>query len=174
MKLSIACSLVAGVLATFAIASAAGQSGKNGGNHERAAKVLEADTMVGVSGSLRGATNAIRGVPGGGAPWVLDRAEVELSQDGKLEVEVEGLIIPDRGSNPVAFFRAIVSCLTLDTAGNVTTLNLTTLNGAEVMIGNPLNGDAEIEAQLTLPEPCIAPIVFVTSPTGSWFATTGF
>jgi hypothetical protein len=42
------------------------------------------------------------------------------------------------------------------------------------MIGNPRNGDAKIEAQLTLPEPCVAPIAFVTSPAGSWFAVTGF
>jgi hypothetical protein len=25
-----------------------------------------------------------------------------------------------------------------------------------------------------LPSPCIAPIVFVTSPNGAWFAATGF
>jgi len=34
-------------------------------------------------------------------------------------------------------------------------------------------GNADIEADLVLPQPCIAPIVFVTSPTGAWFATTG-
>jgi hypothetical protein len=38
-------------------------------------------------------------------------------------------------------------------------------------------GDARIEATLTLPTPCVAPIVFVTSgtgaPPGSWFAATG-
>ena len=26
---------------------------------------------------------------------------------------------------------------------------------------------------LALPSPCLAPIVFVASPTGSWFAVTG-
>ena len=41
------------------------------------------------------------------------------------------------------------------------------------MIGDPQNGDAEIEAKLDLPNPCIAPIIFVTSPTGSWFSVTG-
>jgi hypothetical protein len=34
-------------------------------------------------------------------------------------------------------------------------------------------GNAEIEATVNLPSPCFAPIVFVTSPTGSWFAVTG-
>ena len=32
---------------------------------------------------------------------------------------------------------------------------------------------ADLEADLNLPNPCIAPIVFVTSGTGSWFAATG-
>jgi hypothetical protein len=35
-------------------------------------------------------------------------------------------------------------------------------------------GNAEIEAQLTLPQPCIAPLIFVTSPGGAWFAATGY
>jgi hypothetical protein len=34
-------------------------------------------------------------------------------------------------------------------------------------------GDSKIEATLDLPEPCIAPIVFVTSPGAAWFAATG-
>jgi hypothetical protein len=34
-------------------------------------------------------------------------------------------------------------------------------------------GTARIEARLTLPEPCIAPIVFVTSASGAWFAVSG-
>jgi hypothetical protein len=51
--------------------------------------------------------------------------------------------------------------------------NISTTNGSEVMIGNPKNGDAEIEAMLDLPDPCLAPIVFVTNPGGAWFAVTG-
>jgi hypothetical protein len=35
-------------------------------------------------------------------------------------------------------------------------------------------GDAIIEETLTLPSPCLAPVVFVTNPTGRWFAVTGF
>jgi hypothetical protein len=34
-------------------------------------------------------------------------------------------------------------------------------------------GDSKIEATVTLPSPCFAPIVFVTSPGDSWFAATG-
>jgi hypothetical protein len=39
------------------------------------------------------------------------------------------------------------------------------------------DGDATIKATIDLPDPCVAPIVFVTSgtgaPPGNWFATTG-
>jgi hypothetical protein len=34
-------------------------------------------------------------------------------------------------------------------------------------------GNARIRAHLALPKPCVAPVVFVTSPTNAWFATTG-
>lgn len=34
-------------------------------------------------------------------------------------------------------------------------------------------GNASIETTLSLPQPCIAPIVFVTNPGGAWFAATG-
>jgi len=138
--------------------------------------VIEADTMVGVDGPFVGTANPIRGVNGGGLPWVLDEAKVELDRDGKLEVDVEGLIIPADagfGFNPAPFFRAIVSCLSIDAGGNVVTANVMTTNGAEVMEGDPGNGDAKIEADVVLPTPCVAPIVFVTSPGGSWFSATG-
>ena len=135
--------------------------------------LLETDTMVGVDGPFVGNANPIRGVNGGGLPWVLDEAKVELDRDGKLEVEVEGLIIPELGINPAPFFAAIVSCLSIDESGNVVTDNVMTTNGAEVMEGDPENGDAKIEADVLLPTPCIAPIVFVTSPGGSWFSATG-
>ncbi len=138
--------------------------------------LLEADTMVGVDGPFVGNANPIRGVDGGGLPWVLDEAKVELERDGKLKVEVEGLIIPADlgfGNNPAPFFRVIVSCLSVDAGGNVVTANVMTTNGAEVMEGDPQNGDAKIEADVVLPTPCIAPIVFVTSPGGSWFSATG-
>ena len=135
--------------------------------------LLEADTMVGVDGPFVGNANPIRGVNGAGLPWVLDEADVELDRDGKLDVEVEGLVIADTGINPAPFFLAIVSCLSIDESGNLVTDNVMTTNADVVMEGDPENGDAKIEADVVLPTPCIAPIVFVTSPGGSWFSATG-
>jgi hypothetical protein len=35
-------------------------------------------------------------------------------------------------------------------------------------------GNSTIEAQVALPKPCIAPIIFVTSAGNAWFAATGY
>lgn len=138
-------------------------------------KILEFDTMVGVPQQFTGAGSAalIRGVPGGGIPWTLASAKGELSTSGKLEITVTGLVLAagaNAGSNPVANFRGLVSCLTESaTVVNVPTGDFPATTGAATAGG----GNAKIEATLDLPNPCIAPIVFVTSPGGAWFASTG-
>ena len=143
-----------------------------------APKILEFDTMVGVPRPYTGATNAIRGVPGGGLPWVVDEAKGELAVDGRIEVEVEGLVLdPDdpqvpaelAGTNPIPNFKAIVSCLSTPDGAAATTVNVET-----GLFPATATGESKIEDTVDLPEPCIAPIVFVTSPTGAWFAATGF
>lgn len=136
-------------------------------------KILEFDTMVGVPQALTGTQSPIRGINGGGLPWTLSSVKGELKASGELEIDIQGLVFaagPNVGKNTVPNFRAIVSCLN-NTGGveNVVTgLFLATL-GTAVDGG----GNAKIEATLTLPQPCIAPLVFVPSPTGSWFAATG-
>src|SRR4029450_8425199 len=96
-------------------------------------KIFALDVMAPWSEPFTGATNAIRGVPGGGLPWELDAAKGELRADGRLEVEVEGLVLARRapvpealqGTNPIASFKAIVSCLTVD-GGTAATVNVST------------------------------------------------
>ena len=138
-------------------------------------KILEFQTMVGVPQAFTGATNAavIRGVPGGGIPWRLDLGKGELSTGGHLEIKVRGLVLAsggNAGNNPVGVFRGLVSCLTSDAAVvNTPTGDFPATLGPATAGG----GNADIEADLNLPNPCIAPIVFVTSGSGSWFAATG-
>ena len=52
-------------------------------------KILEFQTMTGVPRPYTLPENAIRGVPGGGLPWVVSAANGELKIDGRLEVEVD-------------------------------------------------------------------------------------
>ena len=136
-------------------------------------KILEFDTMVGVPSTLTGtqASAAFRGINAGGAPWSLTSARGELTTSGHLEIEVVGLDLTTTGSNPIANFRGRVSCVKSD--GTFENNILTDLFPATTGLASEGGGNAKIEADLTLPQPCFAPIVFVTSPGGAWFAVTG-
>lgn len=144
----------------------------------RQTTLMEFNSMAGVPRPYTGSTNAIRGVPGGGLPWVIGYGQGELSARGKLEVTVSGLVLDPNdavvisrglgGTNPSPSFKAVVSCLSKDANGAPVTVNVSSgLFPADAM------GNAHIEDQLTLPSPCIAPIIFVTNPAGAWFAVTG-
>lgn len=138
-------------------------------------KILEFDTMVGVPPTLTGtqASAAFRGVNGGGVAWTLTSAHGELKASGKLELEVQGLVFaagPNIGTNTVANFRALVSCVKSD--GSVQN-TLTDPFPATIGAASAGGGNAQVETMVALPQPCFAPIVFVTSPGGNWFAVTG-
>jgi hypothetical protein len=138
-------------------------------------KVFEFDTMVGVSGPFVGSANPIRGVNGGGLPWQIGEGRGELESNGRLEVEVRGLVLLNgppvppalRGTNPISSFRAIVSCLTISNGSPATT------NVATGPFPATATGDSKIEATVALPSPCFAPIIFVGPSPTAWFAVTG-
>lgn len=135
--------------------------------------ILQFNTMIGIPQSFTGTLSPIRGINGGGLPWKLTSATGNLGADGSLELQVHGLVLAagaNAGKNPVPDFKVIVSCLS--TGGMV--VNVSSHLFAAT-IGSALSGggSGHIETMLALPHPCIAPIVFVTSPTGAWFATTG-
>ncbi len=101
-----------------------------------------------VVGSNPGVT--IAGVTSGGAPWVVRRGAAVLTDNGRLNVDVRGLVLPSESNTagPVTQVAASVVCgdAVAASSGAVT---LTT------------NGDAEIHAKLTLPSPCLGAIVLV-------------
>jgi hypothetical protein len=149
-----------------------------GGNHAR----FKFAQLVGVPRPFTGATNAIRGVPGGGLPWVIRSGEARLDDDGTLKVRVEGLVLDPNdaavisrglaGSNPVAAFKAILSCQTVGAGVTAAVVNVETATFPATT--GPGAGDADIKAVVVPPNPCIAPIVFVATAGGSWLAATGF
>jgi hypothetical protein len=168
MKKLLLVSLSIMLLSTFFAGSASPATAKE-------PKILEFDTMVGVPAGLTGTQSAsvLRGINGGGLPWVLTSAHGELKASGKLEIEVQGLVLAagaNTGSNPSAVFRGLVSCLGSD--GSVQNI-LTDPFPATTGPASSGGGNARIEAMVALPQPCIAPIVFVTNNGGSWFAVTG-
>lgn len=133
------------------------------------AAILRFRTMIGNSGPFIGNQTPIRGIPAGGAAWVVrDGAQGVLRQNGKLEIEVRGLVLVDTQMNPVANFRGLVSCLSINEDGDAFDANVSTGD-----FPADSDGNSTIEATVDLPDPCFAPIIFVTSPGGNWFATTG-
>lgn len=142
-------------------------------------KLLQFNTMIGVPRPYTGSANAIRGIPGGGLPWVIDFANGKVSPDGEVNVMVKGLVIDPNdpaaiaagraGTNPSPTFKVIVSCLSKDSAGTPTTVNVST-----GLFPADAEGNSQIQDTVSLPQPCIAPIVFVASPAGAWFASTGY
>jgi hypothetical protein len=153
---------LAGLLAGLALVPGAARAA------DASDQLLEWGLMTPVIRPFTGAADAIRGVNGGGRPWTITLGRGQLRSDGRIEVEVRGLVLADTLVNPIPAFRAVVSCLTVDATGAAATVNAQT----DPAPATP-QGDAEIEGQVELPSPCIAPIVFVTSPGGAWFAATG-
>lgn len=142
--------------------------------------LLAGSSLDGVSGTFVGPANPLRGIPGGGFPWILSEGRYLLRANGELEVEVEGLVIDPSnataqakgiaGINPLPFFFATLSCV--DNAGAVTNVNTAAVSATTT-------GNATIDQTITLPSGCFAPLVFVRgSPTGAssgpWFAVSGF
>jgi hypothetical protein len=111
--------------------------------------VLKFKTMVGTVAPYTGPGNAIRGVSGAGAPW----------------------IITGTGANPVPTFRAVVSCQSI--VGGAAVI----VNRVTPPFPATTTGDAAFKGNVDLPKPCLAPIVFVTAgtgdPPGVWFSVTG-
>ena len=115
----------------------------------------------------------MRRSPGGSRgrrAWQIDEAKSKLESNGDLDLEVKGLVLVSTGQNPLPSFKAIVSCLSIDSNGQAVTVNQLTDAFPATMPG----GDAEFNGSVSLPSPCIAPIVFVTTAgTACWISVTG-
>jgi len=153
--------------------------GENGGKSHGLPVILSFDTMYGVDGPLLGEANAIRGVVGDEAPWTIAHfIKGRLDKGGRLSILVRGLVFADDplvdpglvGKNDEATYRGLVSCLTEDEQGGISTMNVVT-DGFPASV----DGNSFIDQTLSLPNPCIAPIIFVMAGSeDKWFAVTGF
>jgi hypothetical protein len=110
-----------------------------------------ADELVFLSpvvGSNPGET--IAGVASGGASWVVRRGIAVLTDDGRLSVDVRGLVLPSANNTagPITGVVASVVCANAVVATS-NTANLTS------------TGDAEIHAKLSVALPCVGAVVLV-------------
>ena len=139
--------------------------------------VMDFATMYGVDEAFVGA-NPIRGLIGDELPWeIVGGVHGRLTNRGHLRIRVRGLVFthdtevpPEKqGTNDEDQFRGVVSCL-VEQGGQIVTMNITT----DGFSATP-SGDSDIDAQLELPEECVAPIVFIIAGSeDKWFAVTGF
>ena len=116
---------------------------------------------------------AVHGVTPGGAPWVLRRGRVQLAADGRIKVELRGLVIPvahgtfpANTARPVTTVSASLYCAPDSSAAAATTVSA------------PISedGDARITDTLTLPATCLAPTVLVhpNGGLGAYIALPGW
>ena len=104
---------------------------------------------------------AFHGVVPGNAPWVLKDGRVRLTDHGRLELRVRGLVIPVAPGNgtpgPVNTISASLYC----GADSETMAAATT---GQVPIAR--DGDARIVDHVTVPANCLSPVVLV-NPNGN-------
>jgi predicted lipoprotein with Yx(FWY)xxD motif len=97
----------------------------------------------------------LNGVAAGGAPWVITRGEVTIKRDGRLRLDVSGLVIPELGNaGPVNSISASIACANEPPADKTQTVPLSQ------------SGNATIKDELKLPSTCLGPRVFV-NPNGA-------
>ena len=103
------------------------------------------------------------GVDPGGKPWVIASSDAEARRNGRIEVEVRGLVIPGVGVGGVRTITASLYC-----------------NGASVgeTEAVPLSaaGNAEIRDRIPrAPDPCLVPAILVhpNGGEGVYIAATG-
>jgi hypothetical protein len=150
---SLRLAILVGVLAALVVGTGTAFAGP-GGSH----KILDT-RLVG----LAAPGTVVAGVTGAGHAWAIDHGNAKLFSDGRVDLTVEGLVLTPEGTNPVANGRVVVSC-NGGGAGNIVQSGLVPFSP---------DGDAHFNNWLTLPSPCLAPVIFFTSGGGAWFAVSG-
>ncbi len=98
----------------------------------------------------------------GGAPWDVAAGEARIRANGDIKVEVEGLVLttPILPADPVFPVLGVCGSLVCQKtgAGNPTNEQVATTGSFPL---SPVTGDAEVDASITLPAVCVAPIVLL-------------
>ncbi|GAA2722125.1 hypothetical protein [Cellulomonas aerilata] len=108
----------------------------------------------------------IAGVPSAGRPWILDdSSRVRVREDGRITVNIRGLIFANGDPNPVPFVAASLVC-----------------GGAVVDSTEPFDlsvpkGNGHTSQRISVPDDCDDPVVLIRNASGDalggYFAFTG-
>ena len=116
---------------------------------------------------------SIAGVASGGAPWTVRHGVVVLDDNGGLNADVRGLLLPSTGTTgPVTQVAAVVACTGATGPAVAATSKSVNLSS---------KGNAKIHDKVTVPSPCFAPTILIrasginNTPTaaGPFIALTG-
>ena len=144
---------LAAAISALVLVPVAADAGSSGG-HEQHGALLKSG-LVGSTAPLEGGVALFEVVPGG-RTWAVRDGAVKVTRDGRLDVRIKGLVIPEapfNGTNPLASVSATLVCN--DVPGTPTaTVPLSTA------------GDGRIRADVVVPQPCLAPAVLV-NPLGN-------
>ena len=139
-----AVALVVGASEAFADGGGGGGNNNNNANNN----VLQSDLF----GSMPNGPKLF-GVNPGGAPWAISKGDARVRRDGRVDITIEGLVIPtapQNGTNPLNYLVATVYC-----------------NGVASGTTDPVAfspaGDARTDTTLAkpLPSTCLAPAVLI-------------
>jgi hypothetical protein len=120
--------------------------------------------MVGSNPGLTIAT-----VHSAGAPWVVKHGIAVLTDDGRIRVEVRGLILPSTGNTgPVTQVASSVVCADM-VAATSKSVNIET------------DGDFHLSDHLSVPSPCLGAVILIrvagtaagAVTNGPWIAASG-
>ena len=161
-RVLLSCAAAISVLALLPVTAASGHEGHDqGDDHGQRAHLLRSGLVGSTAPNEGGLT--LFGVAPGGKTWVVREGRVSVSRDGRLDVRIEGLVIPSLGgTNPIPAVSATLVCN--GTPGIPTATA-------------PLSasGDGRIRATVAVPTPCQAPAVLVNpnGAPGTYIAVNG-
>lgn len=163
-----------GILLSMTALAEHGGNKHNNGNNAADNGSFEASIV----GSVPNTT--IGGVASGGAPWIVAEGKASVSVNGKLEMQVQGLLLttgaPPNLVGTVGPVQMVAASLVCGGSGGAV---------AGSTDGVPLSpaGNAQIEGSVTVPATCMAPVILVRffnaagapgSQLGPFIALTGF
>jgi hypothetical protein len=146
MKLAFTFALCAAMTAT---AWADKDGGRNNGNNNK-----NQNNGGQMEGQLIGSSvgQHVAGVPSGNAPWMIANSEFNISANGRIQVQIQGLLISagalSNTIGPVTMVKASLVC------GDVVAASTAPVNLSSA-------GEVRIDDTLLEPSPCIAPAVLI-------------
>jgi hypothetical protein len=149
-----ACAAVIGALSMAFAGGAFGAPGKGHPSHPNQGQRTGAPLIDESLAPSQTTDPVFHGVSPGNAPWVLKRGDVRLKRDGKLDLELKGLVIPALGTpGPVTTVSASLYCGADSSTKAVDTTQ-------QVSISR--KGNARIrDRSFSVPATCLAPVILV-------------